>query len=1202
MSSTRNNSPLSFGEIKIQPARTSQLAQQNVLASTPNLLASPMVPASTTANFVPVVPIGVSNLSTFVIPVQSPLITLTGTSDPFITPSLIFIPRPNAIKRLTDRDSQEETLSVETYSFINGQAVYNINSLRCEILALLEFKSIYDNSITINSFGSYFEDLYQSSILRDSLRKYLLVNRVSNSNILAVGLDQLSTRITQDIDASKGKIAVLDSLIYKIKNINNVLDVKNSLSDSYVFTNPSQPLRQFFTSMMLFSEQTYNIFSDTKVLYQLLFDLGGIVEKCSFNLLSNFTDFDRTNYVKNSETIRQQTVQDSVTIDLTYGDNLKYNSKTLKGKYINDSVSFNGILNSLPPLSTNRFKFITNLLSKEMRISKGLGKYKLPESKFFGFKNQGNPFDSIIGTVPNDIFSEPVGNNSLSTLFYIKTGNQNVVVLPFENRQVVGDNETVFVPGSVYFSDGILKGDLSSYNTYREVFSTRITNAKTVVEKLLTQQSDNDKTSKDLVSTNILNKSLGLYKISQDFIRGINFDSTSVLSFILFLSGNSNPKIKFEVFKMLLLIILYNNRRDVSQNVLQTDKFRDLLFNEMAQQKLQGFTDSITEENIGRILDLQISLVKNLLLNTMTRTKSGKEEESALQNTDTAEAYSNAQREQLGKEVAQPFPQRNNPNNSSIQIAVQQFTQLTYCLRGEQNLLKNVVDLAKSLFTAGSDDDNIYYIIENSTLTRFNNVSVSGFLLMVFEMFSSLVDQFAKPNMSYNLIDGFGSKNTDSQYIRFLFVGNSLESISNSIRQFQIGATYNNPIIDDYSRKLQQEDEIIDNIILFFDRMNSQMKNVVAPSPNEISVLSSMSTTNPNSLSTARTAKNTLNYILNKLNSYNPTGNPSLNFYLPSGKSISDKNYVALKSCLKNHRFLSGKNKIATVGIPYGFTDSALSARLYKSETYNGKLQQETNDVINIKVYKLNKNNEAVIYKPQSIKFDLSLFAKGFDRYPMELLANQSYDQLVTLFEFYDFDEDNPFTEVIAENAEAFSTTDPYYSISQDRRDLAKELSHNLFQSFMLDLYLHLLTGLNTAEETYIKYSQNEINTFNTELGKIGSGAADLSKVKLMSPEYKTLLDQFKDKLDDVKLMLTLCNDIPGTVFREKEYDRTYTIMFDSDKFPIDVEAMSKTVEGKEMLGLMYSSNQVYTEGNELYKYSEDFVIDQYFINVELIQ
>jgi hypothetical protein len=59
---------------------------------------------------------------------------------------------------------------------------------------------------------------------------------------------------------------------------------------------------------------------------------------------------------------------------------------------------------------------------------------------------------------------------------------------------------------------------------------------------------------------------------------------------------------------------------------------------------------------------------------------------------------------------------------------------------------------------------------------------------------------------------------------------------------------------------------------------------------------------------------------------------------------------------------------------------------------------------------------------------------------------------------------------------------------------------------------------------------------------KIPLRTADLTKVKFMSAEYKDLLETFKNNPDDVKLMLTLCNDIQKTVFREKEYDRTFNL------------------------------------------------------------
>jgi hypothetical protein len=285
-----------------------------------------------------------------------------------MAPSVVFTPKPNPIKLLTDKDLQEETLILDTYNFLNGQAILDISDLRCEILSLMSFRSIYDSTGAINNFGEYFYDIYQSSILRDSLRKYLLVNGAARNPELGEALSRVSEKISMDLENTKNVISFLDSLIVKIKNINNVLDVKNNLSQAYIFTDPNKSLREFVTSNMLFSDRSYNIFSDTKIVYQLLFDLSGILDKCSFNLLSGFTDHERSTNVKNPSTVRQQNVQDSITIDLSYGDNLNYTSKSIKAKYITNSIAFNSVLNALPPLSTNRFKFIVNLLSKEMRI------------------------------------------------------------------------------------------------------------------------------------------------------------------------------------------------------------------------------------------------------------------------------------------------------------------------------------------------------------------------------------------------------------------------------------------------------------------------------------------------------------------------------------------------------------------------------------------------------------------------------------------------------------------------------------------------------------------------------------------------------------------------------------------------------------------------------------------------------------------
>lgn len=1138
-----------------------------------------------------------------------PIIALTGKAEPFIVPPVVFKPRPNPISLLTKNDMVEETLSLDTHTFVNGQPVLDISKLRGEIISLTDFKPIYSpyRYIASTRFGTYFEDLYQSSLIRDTYRKYLLINRATVDPQFNTVLNSISKRVNGDIERSRRTMRTLDGLIRKIKEINNVLDLKNNMDAAFAFKTPYLGLRNFVNQRMLFSEQSYNGFSDTKVLYQLLFDLSGILEKCSFNLLSNFTDADRSAYVSNPVSSRQQRVQDSITLDLTYGDNLLYTPNAIRGKYIVNYVTFNGVLNVLPASSTDRFKFLVNLLSKEFRVSKGLGKYKIPEASFFGFGNQGNPFDNVIGSVPSDIFVAPLGNNSLSTLLYLRTSTQNAVVLPFENRQVAGDGETVFVPGTNYFSDGILNGDFSTYNSYRETFSDRITKARNVFNKLLLQQDSFDNTSNGLQTNRMLQSILQYYVASQDLVRGNNNDSTNLLSFVLFSLGNSSPKIKFEVYKLLLLVALYDTRKTVTQDVAQTDNFRDLLLNELSQQNIQGFSELLTESNIPRLLDNQIAVVRQLVLKNVAPlppSTSVSKTGTGLSKNQSTINQQNEQKLQLGKQVPAPASKNRNPENNVAQVQIQQFSSLIYALRTTDNLFKNVLDMCKEMFAAASTNETPYHLFAGTSVTRYNGLSLSGFVLLMFEMFSNLVDQFATKNITYNLVESNqNTKLPTTQYIQLNFVGNALSQVSADIRNFIRGAPQYNTILTDYGTKLAQEDRIIENILMFFEQLNNRFTNVVSPTNQELLVIKEVNTNNPNSLSTTRTAKSILANIVNKKAVYNPNNSRALDFYLPSGKAVSDRNWAAVMAAMKQSDFVgSSKKKIVTVGIPYGFVKSALGARLNKNEVNNGKLEESTSDLINIKIYKLDKNNDGIIYKPQQFKFDLSLFAKGFDAYPVNQLTEKDYYSLRDLFQFYDFDEDKPFDEVKAATATQFISSDGYYNASIDRRSLGKEVAENLYRSFILDMYVHITTGLNTSEETFISYTEAETTQFVTEMQKIQLGTADLTKVKFMTPEYRELLSTFQTSQDDLKLMLTLCNDIPKTVFRQKDYDRVFSILYDIDRFPIDTNAMSQTFEGDALLQKLVNTGQTYTSNGETYKKSEGLLLDSYFINVELVR
>jgi hypothetical protein len=89
--------------------------------------------------------------------------------------------------------------------------------------------------------------------------------------------------------------------------------------------------------------------------------------------------------------------------------------------------------------------------------------------------------------------------------------------------------------------------------------------------------------------------------------------------------------------------------------------------------------------------------------------------------------------------------------------------------------------------------------------------------------------------------------------------------------------------------------------------------------------------------------------------------------------------------------------------------------------------------------------------------------------------------------------------------------------------------------------------------------------------------------------------------------MLTLCNDIPKSVFREKDYDRVLNVVFDPSKFPVDIDTMCQTNEGYTLVQSLWASGQLYEENNgegtpTVYKRNANFVIDQHFVSVELVQ
>lgn len=420
----------------------------------------------------------------------------------------------------TDRFWSDVT-SVAQTRIVNGafvtQSANGINNLRPEILSKIDFKPIWKpgqlnvSNVLLrdtSTVGDLINFGYQTKLLRQETLLALI------SNVKKIVSPDPFKDIKKDFEDELKKIETdlefLNTVLTNIKTINSSLDIKsyNEALYSNTVRENGEPvviptLRNLFTTRMQFTSAQYESSSETKILLQILFDLTNTLTNYSVNL-TNIRDNDRAGVVSPSA------------IDKTY--NLAQNELTFNLKNFGTGVDnvvqvYDTLLRSLPAEPDSIIKLLTYSLAKENLVSKGLGtpsnatilnKYRpgagrvvvRPEDL-----NTSDIFQQIVGPVGDTIFQKLVteGNsnaaNTLSSLLYVDTGDPRNVVLPFENRYVQADDNTItYVPGSSYFSDAIIIPDGRTWNIapfvdYASRFNTVFTDVKLAIDSLLSLSS-----------------------------------------------------------------------------------------------------------------------------------------------------------------------------------------------------------------------------------------------------------------------------------------------------------------------------------------------------------------------------------------------------------------------------------------------------------------------------------------------------------------------------------------------------------------------------------------------------------------------------------------------------------------------------------------------------------------------------------------
>lgn len=168
----------------------------------------------------------------------------------------------------------------------------------------------------------------------------------------------------------------------------------------------------------------------------------------------------------------------------------------------------------------------------------------------------------------------------------------------------------------------------------------------------------------------------------------------------------------------------------------------------------------------------------------------------------------------------------------------------------------------------------------------------------------------------------------------------------------------------------------------------------------------------------------------------------------------------------------AANKKVMTVGLPLGFS-RRLNQKVKVSKQKRSSFNQKQNDVIEVLVYKLDLLNQDIIYHPLKFLFELSRFPVRNDGFFRAVPDGATADDIAKSFPMRDFEEAfeegsslsywNPDNEGDLADRIALDA-DSYDFLTSDEKE---QIVNNHLMSYMCEIYLRLLTGIETADHNF---------------------------------------------------------------------------------------------------------------------------------------
>lgn len=841
-------------------------------------------------------------------------------------------------------------------------------------------------------------------------------------------------------------------------------------------------LRDILVCHLGFTSEGYSTFSNSKVIGQIIADLRSTLLQHSPLL---FTSYDHVRVNDRDPLLLHNTPSKLSPFTFTMSDISSRNSNFSGANFEN----YQNFLESLPPDEISRFKLLTSVLSRELRISAGIAQLKgTALDAVYNFSEIG-----LINRLLGDLGTNSLGGALPNTTLGSIVRRQNVsrqYILTFE-RRIVYDPETVqFIPGATYYAKNILTSDVAPDVVNLESFSNDM---KEVIEnvmsclKILLNYDDTLETLHNTHVTKIIFQSFKdcLVKLGGGQTQ-IAPDRIGALSFALLSFSQRDSVLKHYLFRYIKAVrdgLSFTESSTLSSEADDTTDFipgsdrapgdnNDAGFNLDRVPKDSDFSDSFDfieppqTTRVGANPKLSNTVVSKPIKNAETLV-----EEAALKPSDLPKQIANRITYLLQGSAA--LNNANNNQSSNLNIVDFSTTQiidaLNYSFAGVTSSIMNaIVDVCDAIYThansiASKSGDTTLTAFDVSSSSLHTGYSKDTFLMLVFELMCDLTSEFVAANFERQGSTSTLNINLDANqnYSVVAKLDEVLTGTSNYIvlPEFvtltSLLASIHSTLLQEDSLTRDLTDSILaiknvftrtsDTVLNFFKFKNLQSQTVKRyreyfNSPTEKFIIKHLSNTQ---------VALSWNVFLDNLT----TVSDSL---IASGEEFTMPQLHAIEALCKLPTFSLPKNIVLlAVGCPMDMTDSLRNPPYIVGTSTS--LETPIVDIVTIKVYRRDPLNPDLVLEPKKFVFDISKF---FDVTSLPTNNNASFADLLESVELRDIIG----TKGVVNNTVNKSSflQDASYSSLTDSDKLSMFTNHVI--DGILKLYVRLQTGLNLSE------------------------------------------------------------------------------------------------------------------------------------------